>query len=153
MGRLSASADGQMSRGDENPAMSRGLATCAHIPLLIASLTVIGCSELSPGRSRVLTARSRRAEDGGAAIALRDTFVWPGPERVVREVLIATRRYTSFEDVETTTAARRCAGLGARERLVRRAQVATRVAYGVRLRAYDRNTLGFARLRDVLGRG
>ena len=89
----------------------------------------------------------------GAAIALHDTFVWPGPERVVRELLIGTRRYTSFDHAETTTAARRCDRLGAREALVRRAQLARRAAYGVRLRAYDRNTLGFARLRDALGRG
>lgn len=88
-----------------------------------------------------------------ATVALHDTFVWPGPERVVRELLIGTRRYTSFVHAETTTAARRCNDLSPRAAVARRAQLARRALYGVRLRAYDRNTLKFARIRDALSRG
>jgi predicted O-methyltransferase YrrM len=87
-----------------------------------------------------------------AVVALHDTFVEPGPERVVRELLIDTRRFTSFVHAETTTAARRCGRLRPRAALVRRAGLARRALYGIRLRAYDRNRLGFATIRDALGR-
>jgi predicted O-methyltransferase YrrM len=87
-----------------------------------------------------------------ATVALHDTFVLEGPERVVRERLIRSRRYTAFQHAETTTAARRCARLRTRESLSRRAGLVRRSLYGVRLRAYDGNTLGYARLRDALGR-
>jgi predicted O-methyltransferase YrrM len=87
-----------------------------------------------------------------AAVALHDTFVWPGPERVVRELLIASGQYTDFAHAETTTAARRCGPLGPRDALARRAALLRRSLYGMRLRAYDTNTLGFARVRDALVR-
>ena len=83
-----------------------------------------------------------------AAVALHDTFVWPGPERVVRERLIATRRFAQFAHAETTTAARRCGRLGRRDSVARRVALARRAFYGIRLRAYDDNKLGFATLRD-----
>ena len=83
-----------------------------------------------------------------AAVALHDTFVWPGPERVVHERLIATRRFTQFAHAETTTAARRCGRLGLRGSVTRRVALARRALYGVRLRAYDDNKLGVATLRD-----
>jgi hypothetical protein len=85
-----------------------------------------------------------------AVVALHDTFVVPGPERVARELLIASPGYTDFAHAETTTAARRCGPLGPRASLARRAALLRRRLYGVRLRAYDRNKLGYARLRDAL---
>jgi predicted O-methyltransferase YrrM len=88
-----------------------------------------------------------------AVVALHDTFVTPGPERVVRELMIGTGRFTSFVQAETTTAARRCGRLRPRAALARRAGLVRRSFYGVRLRAYDANTLGFARVRDALSRG
>ena len=84
------------------------------------------------------------------AVALHDTFVWPGPERVVRERLVATRRYDAFEYAETTTAARRCGRLSTRAALARRLALARRSSYGIRLRAYDSNRFGYATLRDVI---
>ena len=84
------------------------------------------------------------------AVALHDTFVWPGPERVVRERLVATRRYSAFEYAETTTAARRCGRLSPRAALARRLMLARRSLYGIRLRAYDTNRFGYATLRDVI---
>jgi MMP 1-O-methyltransferase len=87
-----------------------------------------------------------------AAVAFHDTFVWPGPERVFRERIVRSRRYTRFEWAETTSAARRCGRLSRPEGLRRRADLARRALYGARLRAYDRNTLGFARIRDVFAR-
>ncbi len=86
-----------------------------------------------------------------AVVALHDTFVFPGPERVVRELLVRSRRYTDFEHAETTTAARRCGRLGPRAALARRAGLARRRLYGLRLRAYDANTCGYAVVRDTLG--
>jgi MMP 1-O-methyltransferase len=86
------------------------------------------------------------------AVALHDTFVWPGPERVVRERLVATRRYTAFEYAETTTAARRCRELSSRAALARRLALARRSLYGIRLRAYDGNRFGYATLRDLFRR-
>lgn len=85
-------------------------------------------------------------------VALHDTFVWKGPERVVREEMIASRRYTSFVHAETTTAARRCGRLSPRAALSRRVGLVRRAAYGVRLRAYDANMLGYASVRDVFAR-
>lgn len=87
-----------------------------------------------------------------AVVALHDTFVWPGPERVVRELLIKTGRFTSFAHAETTTAARRCERLRPTAALARRVGLARRSFYGVRLRAYDANKYGFARIRDALVR-
>ena len=87
-----------------------------------------------------------------AAVALHDTFVWPGPERVVHERLIKTGRFTSFLHAETTTAARRCERLRPMGALARRAGLVRRSLYGVRLRAYDANSHGFARIRDALVR-
>jgi MMP 1-O-methyltransferase len=84
-----------------------------------------------------------------ATVALHDTFVWPGPERVVRERLVATRRYTAFEYAETTAAARRCERLSLRAGLVRRLTLARRSLYGSRLRAYDTNRFGYATLRNL----
>ena len=83
-----------------------------------------------------------------ATLALHDTFVTEGPERVVQELLIASGRYTSFVHAETTTAARRCGPLGRRAASQRSLGLVRRALYGVRLRAYDGNTLGYARLRD-----
>ena len=89
-----------------------------------------------------------------AVVALHDTFVWPGPERVVRELLIESRRYfTSFVHAETTTAARRSGRLASRAALARRVGLARRSLYGVRLRAYDENKYGFATVRDAIVRG
>lgn len=85
-------------------------------------------------------------------VALHDTFVWPGPEQAVRELMIEPGSFTSFMHAETTTAARRCERLGPREALARRAGLIRRSLYGVRLRAYDRNRFGFARIRDAFGR-
>jgi MMP 1-O-methyltransferase len=85
-----------------------------------------------------------------AAVALHDTFVWPGPERVVRDRLIATRRFTAFEYAETTTAARRCGHLSRRAAIARRLALARRSLYGIRLRAYDTNRFGYATFRNVL---
>jgi predicted O-methyltransferase YrrM len=62
----------------------------------------------------------------GATVALHDTFVCVGPERVVRERLIRTGRYTSFVHAETTTAARRCDRLAVGDRLSRRAGLVRR---------------------------
>lgn len=87
-----------------------------------------------------------------AVVALHDTFVWPGPERVVRELLIETGDFTSFVYADTTTAARRCGRLTPRAALARRAGLVRRSLYGVRLRAYDENRYGFARVRDALMR-
>lgn len=86
-------------------------------------------------------------------VALHDTFVSPGPERVVRELLIETGRFTSFVHAETTTAARRCERLRPRVALARRAGLVRRSIYGVRLRAYDANKCGFATVRDAIVRG
>ena len=88
-----------------------------------------------------------------AVVALHDTFVWPGPERVVHEFLIKTGRFTSFVHADTTTAARRCERLRPRAALARRAGLVRRALYGVRLRAYDANRYGYARVRDALVRG
>jgi predicted O-methyltransferase YrrM len=87
-----------------------------------------------------------------AVVALHDTFVWPGPERVVRDRLVRTGRFASFEYAETTTAARRCGPLALRASLARRVTLARRSLYGLRLRAYDANRFGYARLRDLLRR-
>jgi len=87
-----------------------------------------------------------------AVVALHDTFVWPGPERVVRELLIGTGRFTSFVYADTTTAARRSGRLAPRAALARRVGLIRRSLYGLRLRAYDQNRFGYARLRDLFGR-
>jgi MMP 1-O-methyltransferase len=86
----------------------------------------------------------------GAAVALHDTFVFPGPERAVRDLLVRSRRYTGFAWAETTTAARLCERLSPPARLHRRLTLARRSLYGIRLRAYDSNRFGFARAYDVL---
>ena len=88
-----------------------------------------------------------------AVVALHDTFVWPGPERVVRELLIETGHFTSFVYADTTTAARRSGRLASRAALARRVGLARRSLYGVRLRAYDENKYGFATVRDAIVRG
>lgn len=88
-----------------------------------------------------------------AVVALHDTFVTTGPERVVRELLVASGRFTSFMHAETTTAARRCGSLTLRGAASRRIGLARRSLYGIRLRAYDRNRWGFATVRDALHRG
>jgi predicted O-methyltransferase YrrM len=87
-----------------------------------------------------------------ATVALHDTFVIAGPERVAHEVLIDTGRFTSFVHAETTTAARRCGRLRGRARLERRLGLVRRALYGMRLRAYDTNRFGLATLRDLVVR-
>lgn len=87
-----------------------------------------------------------------AVVALHDTFMWPGPERVVSELLVRSRRYRNFVYADTTTAARRCEPLTPREVLQLQVEVLKRSLYGIRLRAYDANTLGYARFRDAIGR-
>ena len=87
-----------------------------------------------------------------AIVALHDTFMWPGPERVVDELLVGSRRYRGFEYADTTTAARRCEALTGRQVLELRVEVLRRKLYGIRLRAYDANTFGYARFRDAIGR-
>ena len=87
-----------------------------------------------------------------AVVALHDTFMWPGPERVVDELLVRSRRYRDFEWADTTTAARRCEPLRGLDLVRVRMEVVRRALYGVRLRAYDGNALGYARFRDALGR-
>lgn len=86
-----------------------------------------------------------------AVVALHDTFVWSGPERVVRELLIETGNFTSFVYADTTTAARRSGRLAPRAALARRVGLVRRSLYGLRLRAYDQNRFGYARLRDLFG--
>ena len=86
----------------------------------------------------------------GSAVALHDTFVVAGPERVVRTHLVRSRRYADFRHAETTTAARFVGPLSFRARLARDAALIRRSLYGARLRAYDRNSLGYARLLDAL---
>jgi MMP 1-O-methyltransferase len=88
----------------------------------------------------------------GATVAFHDTFVFPDVERVVRELLVRSGRYDAFEYADTTTAARRCGPLDGRGRLARRASIARRDLYGLRLRAYDENRLGYARIHDALTR-
>jgi predicted O-methyltransferase YrrM len=88
-----------------------------------------------------------------AAVAFHDTFVWRGPERVFRQKLVGSRLYAGFEWAETTSAARRSVSRSWREEMARRVAVTRRALYGIRLRAYDRNTLGYARLRGALDRG
>jgi predicted O-methyltransferase YrrM len=88
----------------------------------------------------------------GAVVALHDTFMWPGPERVVVELLLGSRRYRDLEYADTTTAARRCEPLGPQQVLRMQLRVFKRRLYGVRLRAYDANTFGYARFRDTVGR-
>jgi MMP 1-O-methyltransferase len=87
-----------------------------------------------------------------AVVALHDTFMWPGPERVVDELLVGSRRYRKFEYADTTTAARRCEPLTRGQVLALQVEVMRRKLYGIRLRAYDANRFGYARLRDVIGR-
>lgn len=86
----------------------------------------------------------------GSAVALHDTFVMPGPERVVRQELVRSRRYTAFQYADTTTAARRCGEVRGAAALARRVSILRRSLYGMRLRAYDSNRFGYARLRDAL---
>jgi predicted O-methyltransferase YrrM len=86
-----------------------------------------------------------------AAVALHDTFVLPGPERVVRDCLVKSGRYTDFRYADTTTAARLADGLSPAARVDRTFGLIRRRLYGARLVAYDRNVLGYARLRDLLG--
>ena len=45
------------------------------------------------------------------------------------------------------------ARLGARAAVARRIGIARRSLYGIRLRAYDSDTLGYARFRNALSRG
>jgi hypothetical protein len=66
--------------------------------------------------------------------------------------MIRTRRYGSFVHAETTTAARRTERPEPRSSPARRIQLLRRRLYGIRLRAYDSNTLGYARLWDALAR-
>jgi len=87
-----------------------------------------------------------------AAVSLHDTFVLPGPERVVRELLIGSGRFHSFTHAQTVTAAFRCGRLGPRAALGRRIALGRRALYGVRLRWYDQNRYGYATLRDTLFR-
>jgi len=88
----------------------------------------------------------------GAAVALHDTFVLPGPERAVRSLIIGSGRYAEIDYAETTTAARLCGELGLGGRLRRRLSIVRRGLYGIRLRAYDSNTLGYTRVRDAFSR-
>jgi predicted O-methyltransferase YrrM len=87
-----------------------------------------------------------------ASVAFHDTFVFPEVERVVRELLVRSGRYDSFEYADTTTAARRRGAITTRGTVARRASIVRRSLYGARLRAYDSDTLGYARLRDTVGR-
>ena len=59
---------------------------------------------------------------------------------------------TPFEYADTTTAARRRGAVTTRGTVARRASIIRRSLYGARLRAYDSDTLGYARLRDTVGR-
>ncbi len=85
-------------------------------------------------------------------VARHDMFVSAGPERVVRELLIRTGRFTSFVHADTTTAARRCERLRPRAAFVRHAGLVRRALHGMRLRAYDENEYEYARIRDALVR-
>ena len=51
-------------------------------------------------------------------------------ERVVQELLIRSRRYTSFVHADTTTAARRCGRLSPRDAVARQASLVRRGLYG-----------------------
>jgi predicted O-methyltransferase YrrM len=87
-----------------------------------------------------------------ATVALHDTFVMDGPERVVQERLVRPGCYSRFLHADTTTAARRCVQPTRLEAVRRRASLTRRTLYGVRLRAYDSNVLGYAHLWDRLAR-
>jgi predicted O-methyltransferase YrrM len=87
-----------------------------------------------------------------AAIAFHDTFTFPGPERVFRERIIASPEYSGFEWAETTSAAHRSSAVNTGGRFARRSALVRRALYATRLRAYDRNTLGFARAYTALSR-
>lgn len=84
------------------------------------------------------------------AVAFHDTFTIPGPERVFQERIIGSPAYSGFEWAETTSAARRSSAVNTRDRLARRSVLVRRALYATRLRAYDRNTLGFARAYTAL---
>jgi MMP 1-O-methyltransferase len=87
-----------------------------------------------------------------ATVAMHDTFVMEGPERVVRERLIRPGRYARFVHADTTTAARRCFEPTRLEAVQRRMSLVRRGLYGARLRAYDANVLGYANLWNRLAR-
>jgi MMP 1-O-methyltransferase len=84
-----------------------------------------------------------------AVVALHDTFFPEGPERVVREQLIASGQYTDFGWAATVTCARRRDRASVRAELARRISILRRNLYGVRFRAYDGNTLHYADLRNA----
>ena len=89
--------------------------------------------------------------DGGR-IALHDTFLYEGPERVVREGMIAGGGFDDFGAAETITVARKRSALTARDAVRRRLSLTRRSAYGLRLRAYDENTLHAADIRKAIRR-
>jgi predicted O-methyltransferase YrrM len=88
----------------------------------------------------------------GAAVAFHDTFTFPGPERVFRERVLQSGDYSGFAWAETTSAARRAPPRSLLERCEHWTAIARRSLYGIRVRAYDRNTVGFASVRDALAR-
>jgi predicted O-methyltransferase YrrM len=88
----------------------------------------------------------------GAAVAMHDTFLEEGPERVVRERLIGSRRYTSFRYAATITAAAKRDHVSTAGEIARVTSVARRNLYGMRLRAYSNNRFRYADLHDGVGR-
>jgi predicted O-methyltransferase YrrM len=88
----------------------------------------------------------------GAAVAMHDTFLEEGPERVVRERLIGSRRYTGFRYAATITAATKRERVSGAGELARLTSVLKRNLYGMRLRAYSGNALRYRDLHDGVGR-
>jgi predicted O-methyltransferase YrrM len=88
----------------------------------------------------------------GGRIALHDTFLYEGPERVVRERMIAPGGFDDFGQAETITVARKADALSAGDAARRRLSLARRSLYGARLRAYDDNTLWAADIRKTMRR-
>lgn len=70
----------------------------------------------------------------GGIVAFHDTFVWPGPERVVSEFLVRATSWCDLRYVGTVTYATKSAKLGCRQLARKCLQAALRSFHGVRLR-------------------
>ena len=85
-------------------------------------------------------------------MALHDTFLYDGPERVVREGMVANGGYDDFDHAETITVARKTGVLRGANAARRRLSLGRRSLYRTRLRAYDANTLRAADIRKAIRR-
>ena len=88
----------------------------------------------------------------GGRVALHDTFLYDGPERVVREGMVANGGYDDFDHAETITVARKTGVLRGANAARRRLSLGRRSLYRTRLRAYDANTLRAADIRKAIRR-